>query len=350
MEARDQGIKLLPPDINQSDRDFTVEDGKVRFGLAGVKNVGVGAILEVLEARKSGRFTSVGDLLSRINLSKVNRKVLESLIQAGAFDTLQPNRARLMAGLEGVLEKVQNMKRLQAVRQMSMFAGLAEPESDDWLPETPAWEESEKLAREKQALGIYLSGHPLDAYRHILKAWVKVAIADLDEVPDGQEVSLAVVVTSLKEKMSKRGGRLAILTVEDLTGSVDVLVFGELLDRAAAWLNQASLPLWVKGSLVKEEQGPKIVAQEISPLGASLSRWPERLDLRLNAASVTREQLLALREVLGHHQGPIPAFLHFLAPKKKEEILALPEELSLTPSENLVNDVNRVFGYPVLSL
>jgi DNA polymerase-3 subunit alpha len=350
MEAREQGIQLLPPDINRSDRDFTVEDGKVRFGLAGVKNVGVGAILEILEARKNGLFQSVGDLLSRINLTKVNRKVLEALIQAGALDSLHPNRARLMAGLESALERVQNLKRLQAARQMSMFGETVEPEGDDWLPEAPAWEESEKLAREKEALGIYLSGHPLDAYRHLLKAWVKVAIAELDDVPDGQEVSLGVVVTAVKEKMSKRGGRLAILTVEDLTGSVEVLVFGELLDRAAPLLNRPSLPLWLKGSLVKEEQGLKIVAQEIGSLGATLPRWPERLDFRLQAATVTREQLLALKEVLRKHAGPVPAFLHFLEPGNGDLVLALPPELGLTPSENLVSEANRVFGYPVLSL
>jgi DNA polymerase-3 subunit alpha len=350
MEAREQGVQLLPPDINRSDRDFTVEDGKVRFGLAGVKNVGVGAILEMLEARKSGKFTGLGNLLSRLNLTKVNRKVLEALIQAGALDTLEPNRARLMAGLDEALERVHNMKRLQEARQMSMFAGLAEPETDNWLPETPDWSESEKLAKEKEALGIYLSGHPLDAYRHILKSWVKVSIEDLDNVPDGQEVALGVVVTACKEKMSKKGGRLAILAMEDLTGSVEALVFGEVLDRAEVWLQQASLPLWVKGVLIKEEQGPKIRAQEIAPLGQALPRWPQRLDLRVNAVSVTREQLLALHEVLRQHQGPIPAYLHFLAPKKKEEILALPEELSLTPSEQLVNEVNRVFGYQVLTL
>ncbi len=350
MEAREQGIELLPPDINRSDRDFTVEDGKVRYGLAGVKNVGMGAILEILEARKNGLFLSLGDLLGRVNLTKVNRKVLEALIQAGAFDSLQPNRARLMAGLDSGLERAQNLKRLQAARQMSMFGELTEPEGDDWLPDIPAWDESEKLAREKEALGVYLSGHPLDAWRHILKAWVKTVIADLDELPDGQEVSLGVVVTAVKEKMSKRGGRLAILTVEDLTGSVDVLVFGELLDRAASWLNQASLPLWLKGSLVKEEQGPKIVAQEIGPLGASLPRWPERLDFRLQAATVTREQLLALKEILKQHAGPVPAFLHFLEPGNSDLVLALPEELSLTPSENLVSEVNRIFGYPALSL
>ena len=166
MEARDQGIELLPPDINKSARDFTVAGGKVRYGLAGVKNVGLGAIQEILEARGPGRFESFRDFLERISLSKVNRKVLESLIQAGAFDALQPRRSRLMAGLDQALEKTQNLKRLQDAKQMSMFAGLAVSHNDDdWLPEAEPWEKSVKLAREKEALGVYLSGHPLDAYR-----------------------------------------------------------------------------------------------------------------------------------------------------------------------------------------
>ena len=235
MEAREQGVELLAPDINRSDRDFTVEDGKVRYGLSGVKNVGMGAIQEILEARGSGHFESFRDFLERISLNKVNRKVLESLIQAGAFDPLQPRRSRLMAGLDEALEKTQNLKRLQATKQMSMFGGLEVSQNDDdWLPEAEPWEKSIKLAREKEALGVYLSGHPLDAHRTLLKNRFKFTTADLAELPDSQEVALGVVVTALKEKVGKRGGRLAILTVEDLAGSVEVLVFGEVYERAAA--------------------------------------------------------------------------------------------------------------------
>ncbi len=349
MEAREQGVELLPPGINRSDRDFTVEDGKVRFGLAGVKNVGSGAIQEILEGRGPGRFESFRDFLERVNLSKVNRKVIEALIQAGAFDNLKSQRARLMAGLEEALEKAQNFKRLRESKQMSMFSGLAAPKGDDWLPAAPDWEESEKLAREKEALGVYLTGHPLDKYRALLKSRVNLTIADLAEVPDSQEVALGVVVTALKEKVSKKGGRLAILTVEDLTGSVEALVFGELYDRVASMLSQPSLPLWLKGTVVQEEKGPKLVAQEIAPLEASLPRWPERLDLRLQAATVTVEQLLALKEILSRHAGPVPAFLHFLAPKEEEALLALPQELALTPSADLAAEINRLCGYPALT-
>ncbi|MGQ9688508.1 MAG: DNA polymerase III subunit alpha [Desulfobaccales bacterium] len=349
MEAREQGLELLPPDINLSRRQFSVEEGRVRYGLAGVKNVGTGAIQEILEARKTGRFESFSDFLERVNLTRVNRKVLEALIQAGAFDALEKNRARLLAGLGVGLERAQRAQSLQALKQMSMFDTLSRRATDDWLPEAPEWEESEKLAKEKEALGVYLSGHPLDSYRHILKSWVKVTTADLVDVPDGESVALGVVVTAAKEKVSKKGGRLAILTVEDLTGSVEVLIFGEVLEKVAPWLSQPSLPLWLKGDVVQEERGTKIVAREVAPLGTSLPRWPARLDLRLQAVTLTTEQLLALREILERHRGTVPACLHFLTPEDSP-VLALPDSLSLAPSEDLAAEVNHLFGYPVLTL
>jgi DNA polymerase-3 subunit alpha len=349
MEARDQGIELLPPDINQSDRDFTVENGKVRYGLAGVKNVGVGAIHAILEARRAGRFESFREVLERINLGKVNRKVLEALIQAGAFDSLQPRRSRLMAGLEGALEKVNHQKRLQAAKQLSMFGGLLEPQEDDWLPEAQPWDRSMKLAREKEALGVYLTGHPLDAYRTQLKARIRITTADLGEAPDAQEVTLGVVVTALKEKVGKKGGRLAILTMEDLAGSMEVLVFPEVYERVASLLQQPGLPLWLKGYVVQEEKGPKLVAQEIAPLETALPRRPSRVDLHLQAATVTGEQLVKLKQILSQHAGSVPAFLHFLHPRE-EATLALPRELALEPSPELMAKVNRLFGYPALSL
>ncbi len=348
LEAREQGIVLLPPDINRSHRDFTVEDGKVRYGLAGVKNAGVGAIMEILEARKAGRFTGFMDFLERIGHTRVNRKVLEALIQGGAFDALQPSRARLMAGLDTAMEKISNLKRLQATKQMFMFEGLGAEALDD-LPDVPEWEESVKLAREKEALGVYVTGHPLDAYRALLKSRFSVTTADLGDLPDGREVALGVVVTALKEKVSKRGGRFAVLSVEDLAGSVEAVVYSELFNRSAELLHQTNRPLWLKATLVHEEKGSKLVAQEIGPLEAALPKWPERLDFRLQAAGLTQDKLTALKELLLKHHGPIPAFLHFLEPGQEEALLALPPELHLTPSEDLAAEVNRLFDYPALS-
>ncbi len=231
---------------------------------------------------------------------------------------------------------------------MSMFDALAAPEPDEWLPEVPEWDQSTQLAREKEALGVYLTGHPLDAFRGLLRSRVKVTTADLGELPDSQEVTLGVVVTDLKEKVSRKGGRLAILTVEDLAGSVEVLVFGELYERASPHLHRPSLPLWLRGTVAQEEKGPKLMAQEIAPLETALPPWPERLDLRLQTATLTREKLLALKDVLARHPGPVPAYLHFLN-QGKEAVLALPPASGLTPSGELADEVNRLLGYPALS-
>ena len=138
-------------------------------------------------------------------------------------------------------------------------------------------------------------------------------------------------------------------TVEDLAGSMEALVFSEVYERAAELLAQPSVPLWFRGHVVQEEKGPKLVTQEIAPLETMLGRLPERVDLRLQAASVTREQLLKLKEILDRHPGPVPAFLHFLMPRK-DTTLSLPKELGLTPSPELMSEVNRLFGYPALNL
>jgi DNA polymerase-3 subunit alpha len=232
---------------------------------------------------------------------------------------------------------------------MSMFGGLAEPHEDDWLPEAPPWDKSVKLAREKEALGVYLSGHPLDAHRTLLKTRLKTTTGDLAEIPDSREVSLGVVVTALAEKATRKGGRLAILTVEDLAGSVEVLVFGDLYERVGQLLKEPSLPLWLRGTVVQEEKGPKLVAQEIAPLETALPPWPERVDVRIRAAAVSRDQLAGLKAIFSRHLGPVPAFLHFLDPRG-EGVLALPEDLFLAPSPELVSEVNTLLGYPALSL
>jgi DNA polymerase-3 subunit alpha len=350
MEAREEGIKLLPPDINHSDRDFIVEDGKVRFGLAGVKNVGGGAIQAVVEARAQGPFKAFREFLDRVTLTRVNKKVLEALILSGGFDGLEPNRARLMAGLEAALEMAQSLKRQKETKQMFMFGEAGDSSRDDWLPAAPEWDELTKLAREKEALGVYLSGHPLDGYRPLLQGNIKTTTADLSEVPEGQEVALGVVVGSLTEKVSKRGGRLVILTVEDLAGSVEAVVFSDLYEKTASLLAQPGQPLWLRAAVVQEEKGPKLVAQEILPLDAALPPLPERLDFSLRAASVTREQLVRLKDILARHPGPVPAFLHFLITPDTEEVMALPEDMRLTPVPSLKEEVNRLFGYPALSL
>lgn len=349
-EARENGVALLPPSINASDRVFTVEGNQIRFGLAGVKNVGETAIRAIIEARKKGPFTSFSDFLERLHQTRVNKKVVEALIQAGAFDSLGMARARLWQGLETALERTQSRVKQQQAKQLDIFGGLGMAEAqegDDWLPPVPEWDEQEKLSREKEALGIYLTGHPLEKFSRQLQVLTDHTIADLEEYSDNGPVTIGGLILATKETMTKKGERMAFVTLEDQLGSLEIVVFHEVYQRASSLLAPGQAIL-VRGSVSQEEKGTKLIAQEIRSLEAESARIPAELHLHLHVEGLGEEDLRRLREVLQRHRGPIPAFLHFLAPPDREEILALPRELYLRPSPTLTAEVNRLFPYPVL--
>jgi DNA polymerase-3 subunit alpha len=350
-EAREDGIVLLPPSLNASDRDFTVEGNQLRFGLAGIKNVGDSAIRAIIEARKKGQFRSFGNFLERINQTKVNKKVIESLIQAGFFDSLGLARARLFQGLETALERTQTTLKMRAAGQLDMFGGLGlvdHKEGDEWLPPTPEWDELERLAREKEALGIYLSGHPLEKYRQQLKILADLTIPDLADRSDNGSVLVGGLAVAVKETMTKKGDRMAFVTLEDQGGSVEIVVFSDIFQRTAELLQTPGLPLLVRGTVSQEEKGFKLIAQEIRSIQVESDKIPQNLHLRLHANGLNRDLLTRLHAVLQRHTGPIPAFLHFISPRTPEAILALPQQLHLKPSDALKEEVNQLFNYTVL--
>jgi DNA polymerase III subunit alpha len=350
-EAREDGVVLLPPSLNDSERHFTVENQQLRFGLAGVKNVGDNAIRAIIDARKKGPFSSFTNFLERINHSKVNKKVIEALIQAGAFDNLGIARARLLNGLETALERAQTTLKMQAARQLDMFGGLGmENQKDDseWLPTVPEWDELEKLAREKEALGIYLSGHPLEKFRHQLQILTDLTIPDLVERSENGVVTIGGLAVAVKETMTKKGDRMAFVTLEDQGGSVEVVVFSDIFLRTAELLQTPGLPLLVRGTLNQEEKGPKLIAQDIRSLQAESIKIPADLHVQLLVDGLDQDRLSQLHAIFQRHRGPIPIFLHFLSPPVPEAILALPPHLHLKPSETLRDEINQLFNYTAL--
>jgi DNA polymerase-3 subunit alpha len=350
-EAREQGISLLPPNINSSEHDFMVERGQIRFGLAGVKNVGVNAIRSIIEARKKGPFTSFQDFLQRVSQGKVNKKVVEFLVQAGAFDDLYPSRARLFQGLEKALERTQAVQKQKNTKQLDMFGALTaneQEESEDWLPDAPDWDEGERLAREKEALGIYLSGHPLEKYRLEIQVLADQSLGDLAEYTANEPVTVGGMITAVKETLTKKGDRMAFVSLEDQEGSVEVVVFSDLFSRVAPLLCLSGVPVLIKGTVSQEEKGLKILAQDLHSLEGARAKIPENLHLRLNALTLDRDYLRQLKEILTRYRGPIPAFLHLISNSDPEEVLVLPPELSLKPIPSLKEEVNQLFGYTAL--
>ena len=230
-DCREQGIEVLPPDINTSGLSFTVVDKSMRFGLGAVKNVGTGAIEAILEARKDGKFTGLYDFCERVDLRRVNKRVIESLIKCGAFDSTAATRAAQMEGLEAAMNLGQRIQQERDSAQVSLF-GTEETVkingSGGKLPNIPEWHDKEKLAFEKEALGFLITGHPLDRYIDDIRRLASAEIAALGEQADGSEVRVCGIVSGLKEIITKKGDRMGFVTIEDLSGSVEVTVFSDI--------------------------------------------------------------------------------------------------------------------------
>ena len=266
-DCRRMGIVILPPDVNESDINFTVVDSShIRFGLAAVKNVGRGAIEAIIETRsKEGKFTSLHDFCSKVDLRTCNRKVLESLIKSGAFDSLGGARSQYLNILDDAMNYGHQLQKDRSNGQISMFTYLGETgdldELDDLgitgddLPPIPEFSPKEKLALEKEMVGLYISGHPLDQYRLILDNLRGVVpLAELRDLGERRDVSIAGMISSVRSIYTKKGRPMSFLKVEDFTGEVEVIVFSDLHERYQSDLQEDRVVL-IKGYTdFKEEE------------------------------------------------------------------------------------------------
>lgn len=355
-ECRERGIEVLPPDVNQSDNDFTVVESKIRFGLAAVKNVGTAAIECIIRARaEGGPFPNLLDFCERVDLRKVNKKVLESLIKCGAFSSTGAKRSQNLAVYEWAMDKAQQLQRQRNDRQMSLF-GSDEASALKGIsptipyPAIPEWPEPELLAYEKESLGFYISSHPLATFAKDLKRLSTVDTGGLSNLSDGQELRLGGVPVSLNEITTRKGERMAFVIVEDLKGSTEVVVFSELYKQAATLL-KSEQPILIKGKATIDEksQKAKIRAEEIIPLGDAKKLIAETVHFALDLSHVSKLQLEQFRNILINHRGDCNAFLHLSIPGRSETIVSLPQDFKLNPSDSLVKEVNHLFGGPVVS-
>jgi len=256
-DCREQGIEVLPPDINSSGQSFTVVGKSIRFGLGAIKGVGGGAIESIIEARAQGPFTDLYDFCERVDLRRVNKRVFEALIKCGAFDSLYKYRAPLMDALDDAVSAGQKFQEERDSAQVSLFGdmpAITRHGSSRAIPDNHEWHDKEKLAFEKEALGFLITGHPLDRYLSDIKRLANTTIAGLSELADGSEVRLCGIVTACKEITTKKGDRMGFVTLEDLTGSVEITVFSDIYTSASGLLKSDD-PLLVTGKLEKGKRG-----------------------------------------------------------------------------------------------
>jgi DNA polymerase-3 subunit alpha len=269
-ECRHWGIEVLPPDVNESLKDFTVVGDKIRFGLAAVKQVGMGAIEAIIKAREEqGGYTSLQEFCGKVDLHAVNRRVVESLIKSGALDSLPGHRAQLLAGLDKCLDLGQRLSQERAAGQFSLFdfmdTAAGPMQMTVPLPEAPQWTMKETLAIEKEMLGMYTSGHPLDEFRSLLKGGGFTLVANLAEVQDGMLVTVGGIVTASKRITTRKGDEMLFANVEDITGTIELVIFPGVYQRCRE-IVKLDAPIAVRGKVSIQDEQIKVLAEEITPL------------------------------------------------------------------------------------
>jgi DNA polymerase-3 subunit alpha len=394
-EARASGIEVLQPDVNESEFDFSVVEGKIRFGLGAIKGVGEAAIDAIMAARKNprleaprsgdsagrrpeganGPFKGLFDFCERVDLKRVNRKVLECLIKAGALDFTKVARKRLFDTLDRALERGQSTQRDRAVGQGSLFGALSAKgkkggDAEDYVP-GEEWPEKERLRLEKEAIGFYITGHPLEQYRKELERFARPC-AKVHHLRKDDKATIAGIVIGLREKVLQSGKKMAWGTVEDLSGSVDVVFFpgkdgskpqmvdgkwqkGSPRPGFGEWehLLKGDDPVLVKGVVQmnnRDEENPKaeLVAEEVQSLAQVRAQRTRRLEVRLPVDLADEERLLKLRDLLAKHPGNLGMALQLVVPRQSEVTIA--GAAKIAPSDELVSAIDRLFGEKVAEL
>ncbi len=335
-ECQNIGLKILPPDINESLIDFTVVDRKtIRFGLAAVKNVGKAAVENIIKERnKNGLFTSLVDFCRRVDLKIINRRVIESLIKCGAFDSTKASRAQLLSILEKSIQIAQNLQREKRNGQASLFVLKNEGiinNNLDTLPVTELKEftDQELLTMEKETLGFYLSHHPLQDYQDKLKNFINTTSAHLEKFSDKSHVILGGVITSIRRKATKNGNVMAYFTLEDLEGTIDIIVFPKTFEEFKEILKEENVVI-VEGRLDAMEVNVKLLAESIIPIDEyqkkegqnGLNGRGERtgeqgaLHIEVDLAQLELESLKGLKDILLRYPGPNRVIIHFKSEQK----------------------------------
>ena len=382
-ECRDRGIPVLPPDVNESELRFTVTREGVRFGLTAIKNVGEGAIQSILERRAAlGRIESLHDLCEDVDLRLVNKRVLESLVKAGALDSLggprdgsdapptRVLRARLMGAVDAAVEHGGRSQRDRDLGQADLFG---QGSGDDPLPVPAAlraarpWTESEQLAAEKEALGLYWSGHPIDGYAEDLREYGARTIAELtvgevaangadgaprDPKRAGDEVIAGGIVAAVRPLKTRKGDRMAVFTLEDRHGGIEVLAFPETYSRCADLLESGTL-VAVRGKLERDDDDARLLASEVVSIGTVRERVARELAITVFVPPHGRETFEALAELFDRHRGDKPVMVQ-LELRDRERPLRVRAQVSsqvrVRPSPAFVAEVTRLCGEGSVSL
>jgi len=348
-ECRRMKIQVLPPDVNESQATFTPVGNDIRFGLTAVRNVGANVVDGIVEARREkGRFTDFNDFMEKVPASVCNKRVIESLIKAGAFDEMKHRRRALVAIHETAVDQYVDIKRNEAIGQDSLFGGLDDDAGGFGIsvaiPDIDDWDKMTLLGHERDMLGLYVSDHPLLGLEHVLSNGTDCTIGQLmldEDRPDGSTLTISGLITSVQRKMTKRGDAWAMITLEDLDGAIDVLLFPSVYQLASTYLSEDQI-ITVKGRLSRSKDVPEIQGTEVTI--PDLSDGPSGpVVITLPATRCTAPVVDSLKDVLATHPGVTEVRLKLLN-RSSTTVLRLDDRLRVTPTPALFADLKQLLG------
>jgi DNA polymerase-3 subunit alpha len=346
-ECKDMGISVLPPDINESLRDFSVSgNNNIRFGLAAVKNVGESAVDSIIESRGRGdNFLSFYDYCDRVDLRRANKKVLESLIKCGAFDSLETNRHRLMEGYDTIVEVAQKRSRDRESGQMSIFgqSSTSIDVTEPTLPDVAEWDRDDILSYEKEMLGFYITGHPLLKYEDTIKLVVDTYSTDLINKRDESTVSVAGVTSSVREVMTKKKETMAYIQLDDMKGLMSVIVFPDLYHSSLFTINSDE-PIFIKGKIDAGDEDCKIIATEISSLEDALENPFTSLHFTIPLNTSDPSDIEGIKAILESNKGNYPSFIHLYSESNIDTVIYLGDNHRVSISDDIKKGVDAIFG------
>ncbi|CUH96895.1 DNA polymerase III subunit alpha [Propionispora sp. 2/2-37] len=335
-ECRRRGIKICPPDINASQASFNVEGDSIRFGLAGVKNVGENAINNILTARQQGgHFTSIVDFCTRVDMRVVNKRVIESLVKCGAFDSIKAKRAQLLEVLDRAVEVAAGRQRDLASGQMGLFGEETLQDVDDLiLPDIAELPIDRLLAYEKEMTGFYVTGHPLDKYRDKMKTLVP--IGKISDYPEGKKIKIAGLITTAKRINTKSGEMMCFFTLEDFTEQIEVVVFPRLFQKSGAML-AVDMPVAVTGKINRNEDSNKIIADDLMVL----DQFGPEVRITIRKDQENAHIFSQLKAVFNEFHGSAVVFLHLV---DSARVIKTEQQYWITPSTAAIQAIESILG------
>jgi DNA polymerase-3 subunit alpha len=334
-ECKKMGIAILPPDINESYENFTVAPGGIRFGLGAIKNVGLNAVKAIVNARKDGSYSSLFNFCQRVDLSQINKRMLENLIEAGCFDSLGITRKQGLSIMDECIDLCFRIKQTQNSDQLSLFGDDSAMVEEPVIRVKGEMEQKDKMAREKEVLGFYVSCNPLDQYRDSLVLLTTGDIAEIEKSSHEDYVRLAGMPVNLSKKTSRRGEPYARFFLEDFSGRMEMMVFPSAYHNNINKID-TDMAILVEGFIDRRDEQPKISVRRVAPLTSN----PRELHVRMPYEKTDSDGKKELIRIIAAHKGDVPVLLHL--PNKR--VLALDDKYNVKASMDLKKDLAEIYG------